>query len=85
MWRIFCAVLFLAAVAVAAWPVGSPQASMAAAPAAQEKCCLIQVMNYGGNLICHDRFANNVMGSGNNSMGRCRVEAMSAKCCAPAK
>jgi hypothetical protein len=84
MWRIFGAVLFFAAVAIAAWPVGAPHSSMAA-PVAQEKCCLIQVMHYGGNLICHDRFESNVMGSGNNSMGRCRVEAMNAQCCARAR
>jgi hypothetical protein len=81
MWRILGPILFLVAIGVAAWPVGAPQAS-GAGPVVPEKCCLIQVMHYGGNLICHDRFENNVMGSGNNSMGRCRVEAMSAQCCA---
>jgi hypothetical protein len=84
MWRILFFVSFLAAVALAVWPAPTRQAS-AATPAGQGNCCLIQVMHYGGNLICHDRFENNVMGSGNNSMGRCRVEAMSAQCCVPAK
>jgi hypothetical protein len=68
---------------VALWPVRARQAPVAT-PATQQ-CCLIQVMHYGGNLICHDRYGNNVMGSGNNSIGRCRVEAMSAQCCAPEK
>jgi len=45
----------------------------------QEKCHLIEVMHYGGNLICHDRFESNVVGSGNNRMGLARVEAMNSK------
>ena len=40
---------------------------------------LIEVMHYGGNLICHDRFESNVVGSGNNTLGLARVEAMNSK------
>lgn len=84
MWRILFLVLLLAAAALAIWPVRARQ-PLLTTPPTQENCCLIQVMHYGGNLICHDRFGNDVVGSGNNSIGRCRIEAMSAQCCAPAK
>ena len=42
-------------------------------------------MHYGGNLICHDRFESNVVGSGNNVMGLSRVEAMNSKSCVVGK
>jgi hypothetical protein len=43
------------------------------------------VVNYGGNLICHDRFENKVVGSGNNMMGLSRAQAMNSKICAAGK
>ena len=49
------------------------------APPPPAKRHLIEVMHYGGNLICHDRFESNVVGSGNNRMGLARVEAMNSK------
>src|SRR6266478_2071142 len=52
---------------------------------AQEKCHLIEVMHYGGNLIRHDRFESNVVGSGNNLIGLSRVEAMNSKSCVAGK
>jgi len=66
---------------MAMWPArGTRQAASAASPA-QEKCHLIQVMHYGGNLICHERLESNVVGSANNMIGRSRVEAMNSKNC----
>jgi hypothetical protein len=49
------------------------------APPPPAKRHLIEVMHYGGNLICHDRFESNVVGSGNNALGLARVEAMNSK------
>jgi hypothetical protein len=70
---------------MAMWPArGTHQPASAASPA-REKCHLIEVMHYGGNLICHDRFESNVVGSGNNRMGLARVEAMNNKGCVARK
>jgi len=48
------------------------------APPPPAKRHLIEVMHYGGNLICHDRFESNVVGSANNTLGLARVEAMNS-------
>ena len=61
------------------WPARATRQASSAASPVQEKCHLIEVMHYGGNLICHDRFESNVVGSGNNRMGLARVEAMNSK------
>jgi len=70
---------------MAMWPARGTRQTASAASPAQEKCHLIQVMHYGGNLICHDRFESNVVGSGSNMIGRSRVEAMNAKNCVAKK
>ena len=78
MWRVVSLASLGVAAAIAMWPArGTRQAT--AAPPPPEKCHLIEVMHYGGNLICHDRFENNVVGSGNNVLGLSRVEAMNSK------
>lgn len=64
--------------AIAMWSTrGTRQAT--AVPPPPEKCQLIEVVNYGGNLICHDRFESKVVGSGNNMMGLSRAQAMNGK------
>ena len=40
---------------------------------------LVEVIHYGGNLICHVRLENDVVGSGNNLIGLSRVEALDRK------
>jgi len=62
---------------------GTRQAT--AVPPPPEKCHLIEVMKHGRNLICHDRFKNNVVGSGNNMTGLSRVQAMNGKICVAGK
>ena len=61
------------------WPIRATDQKRSAASSQQAKCQLIEVMHYGGNLICHDRFESNVVGSGNNTLGLARVEAMNSK------
>jgi hypothetical protein len=76
MWRIFFLASLGVAAAMAMWPSrGTRQAT----PPPPAKRHLIEVMHYGGNLICHDRFESNVVGSGNNVIGLSRVEAMNSK------
>jgi hypothetical protein len=76
MWRVFSLASLGVAAAMAMWPSrGTRQAT----PPPPAKRHLIEVMHYGGNLICHDRFESNVVGSGNNRMGLARVEAMNSK------
>jgi hypothetical protein len=62
---------------------GTRQAT--AVPPSPEKCHLTEVINYGRNLICHDRFENNGVGSGNNMMGLSRLQAMNSKICVAGK
>jgi hypothetical protein len=57
------------------WPIRATDQKRSAASSRQAKCHLIEVIHYGGNLICHERFESNVLGSGNNVIGRSRVEA----------
>ena len=76
MWRIFSLASLGVAAAMAMWPA---RGARQAAPPPPAKRHLIEVMHYGGNLICHDRFESNVVGSGNNVMGLARVEAMNSK------
>jgi hypothetical protein len=73
MWRVFSLASLGVAAAMAMWP------SRVATPPPPAKRHLIEVMHYGGNLICHDRFESNVVGSGNNVIGLSRVEAMNNK------
>ena len=73
MWRIFSVASLAIAAGMAMWPARG----LRQAPPAKRH--LIEVMHYGGNLICHDRFESNVVGSGNNRMGLARVEAMNSK------
>jgi len=76
MWRVFSLASLGVAGAIAMWPtLGTRQV----APPPPAKRYLIEVMHYGGNLICHDRFESNVVGSGNNTLGLARVEAMNSK------
>jgi hypothetical protein len=70
--------------AIAMWSTrGTRQAT--AVPPPPEKCQIIEVMNYGGNLICHDCFESKVVGSGNNMMGLSRAQAMNGKICVAGK
>jgi len=73
MWRIFSVASLAIATGMAMWPARG----LRQAPPAKRH--LIEVMHYGGNLICHDRFESNVVGSGNNTLGLARVEAMNSK------
>jgi len=58
------------------WPtLGTRQVT----PPPPAKRHLIEVMHYGGNLICHDRFESDVVGSGNSAIGLARIEAMNSK------
>ena len=61
--------------------------SSAAIPTQQQKCdcCVVEVIHYGGNLICHQRLLKDGVGSGNNSLGQERIEALNKKCCAEQK
>lgn len=61
---------------MAMWPESGTRQARPPPPAKRH---LIEVMHYGGNLICHDRFESDVVGSGNNMMGLSRVEAMNKK------
>jgi len=79
MWRIFSLASIVVAAAMAMWPTA--RGTRQAAPPPPEKCHLIEVMHYGGNLICHERLESNVVGSANNMIGRSRVEAMNSKKC----
>ena len=58
---------------MALWPA---PATHQASPPSPAKRHLIEVIHYGGNLICHDRFESEVVGSGNSVIGLARVEAM---------
>jgi hypothetical protein len=59
------------------WPSGGVRHAGEKAPPAQQcECRVVEVIHYGGNLICHDRLLKNVVGSGNNMIGRARIEAM---------
>ena len=82
MWRVFSLASLGVAAAIA---MGSARETRQAAPPPPAKRRLIEVMHYGGNLICHDRFESNVVGSGNNRMGLARVEAMNSKRCVAEK
>ena len=75
----------IVAAAMAMWPARGTRQTPSGASPAQEKCHLIEVMHYGGNLIRHDRFESNVVGSGNNLIGLSRVEAMNSKSCVAGK
>jgi hypothetical protein len=67
---------------MAMWPSrGTRQAT----PPPPAKRHLIEVMHYGGNLICHERLESDVVGSANNMIGRSRVEAMNSKSCVVGK
>jgi len=66
------------AACVAMWPASHSRRAPSAAPARQQGH-LVEVMHYGRNLICHDRFSGDVVGSGNNLLGRRRVEAMNSQ------
>ncbi len=67
------------------WPIRATDQKRSAASSQQAKCQLIEVMHYGGNLICHERFESNVLGSGNNVIGRSRVEAVTREHCVSRK
>ena len=75
----------MVAAGIIMWPIQATDQKRPAAPSQQAKCHLIEVMHYGGNLICHDRLESNVVGSGNNMMGLSRVEAMNTKNCVAKK
>ena len=62
------------------WPARTSH--QATAPTVQNgDCRVIQVIHYGGNLICHERLESNVVGSANDMIGPSRVEAMNSKNC----
>ena len=76
----------LVAAGVMMWPSrGLRQAANNTPPAQKCDCRVIEVIHYGGNLIYHERLLKDIVGSGNNGIGRERVEAMNKKCCAEQK
>jgi len=69
MWRVFPLASLVVAAGIVMWPERARcQASSAASPV-QGKHHLVEVIHYGGNLICHVRLENDVVGSGNNLLG----------------
>jgi len=78
MWRLFSLTSLVVAAGMAMLPVSHSGRAPSAAPARQQGH-LVEVMHYGGNLICHERFSGDVVGSGNNVLGRRRVEAMNSR------
>jgi hypothetical protein len=83
MWRIYSLASLVVAIGVMTWPwTGLRQTGAAMPPPQQCDCCVVEVIHYGGNLICHQRLRKDVIGSGNNMLGQERVEAMNKKCCA---
>jgi hypothetical protein len=77
MWRVFSVTSVVAAAGVAMWPGSHSRRAPSPVPEQQENG-LVEVMHYGGNLICHDRFRSDIVGSGNNLLGRRRVETMNS-------
>lgn len=67
------------AAGVAMWPARDTRQDAQVVSRAGERSHLVEVMHYGGNLICHERSSAELVGSGNNLLGRRRVEAMNSK------
>ena len=83
MWRFFSLGLFVAVAGALMWPA---RAQREANSAQECECCVVEVIHYGGNLICHERYQKEVVGSGNNMIGRARVDAITKRsCCAAQK
>jgi len=78
MWRVFSLTSLGIAAGVAMWPASHSRLAPSAAPE-QQRDSLVEVIHYGGNLICHERFRSDVVASGNNLLGRRRVEAMNSR------
>jgi len=57
------------AAGMAIWPASHSRRVPSAGPA-QQPGALVEVIHYGGNLICHERFRADVVGSGNNLLAR---------------
>lgn len=76
MWHIFSVASLAFAAAMALWPTSGTHQASRPPPAKRH---LIEVIHYGGNLICHDRFESDVVGSGNSVIGLARIEAMNSK------
>ena len=77
MWRFFSLASLVVAAGVMLWLSRGPRRTGENAPSAQDcECRMVEVIHYGGNLICHERLLKDVIGSGNNMIGQARVEAM---------
>ena len=77
MWRLFSLASLVVVAGVVIWlSRGLRHAGENTPPAQECECRVVEVIHYGGNLICHERLLNDVIGSGNNRIGRARVEAM---------
>ena len=86
MLRLFSFMSVLVAAGVVMWPSKLVRHAEEDKPPAQEcECRVVEVIHYGGNLICHERLMNNVVGSGNNMIGRARIDAMNNKNYTPEK
>lgn len=86
MWRLVSLTSLAVAAGVVIWLWQGLRWISAATPAQQQcDCCVVEVIHYGGNLICHQRLLKDVVGSGNNVLGQERIEAMNKKCCAEGK
>jgi hypothetical protein len=83
MWRLLPGCLALLA-GVLLW-TGLRGTGVARPAQMKGDCCVIQTINYGGNLICHQRLSGQLIGCGNNALGQERIEAMRIKCCPPKK
>lgn len=79
MWRVFPLASLVVAAGIVMWPERATPRASSAASLVHGKYHLVEVIHYGGNLICHVRLENDVVGSGNNLIGLSRVEAMDRK------
>lgn len=87
MWRLFSLASLIVAAGVIMWlSRGLRHAGENTSPAQGCECRVVEVIHYGGNLVCHERLlTKDVVGCGNNMIGRARVEAMNTQKSKPRK
>ena len=79
MWRFISLASLIIAAGVMMWPARTTRNAASPILAQDGESDVIEVIHYGGNLICHERRGNKLVGSGNNIIGRLRTEAMNSK------